>query len=52
MQMSSIDENIPEDAGWAVLEPPNLKRGPVGAMCPVCVTYACQESFQPFAIPL
>lgn len=50
MQKSSTDESIPEDAR-SVLEHPNLKRGPVGAMGPaLCDLFMAGRSFQPFAI--
>lgn len=40
MQVSSINENIPEDATLAVLEHPNLRRQPVGA-CVFLVWSVC-----------
>lgn len=52
MQKSSTDESIPEDAR-SVLEHPNLKRGPVGAMGPARVTCSWQEGHSnPLPYPL
>lgn len=47
--MSSINKNIPEDATLAVLEHPNLRREPMGAMCLPCVIMV-GRSFQPFDV--
>lgn len=48
-QLSSTNENIPEDVRLAVLEPSNLRapssnlrKEPMGAMCLPCLTYALQ----------